>query len=305
MYFIHPGQINVKLPCDSEDNNLALDELERPISDERPTGTSYLLQRVRLAHICREIVDMMPATSNLQQVPYSDIILLDHKLTNFINRLPFYFKSDLESRQRSKAIEAINPNLTLLRFCITRAAHSRRIKLHQRFLLRQSLDPQYAYSRHACLESARSVIQFYEGLAGNSDPFLVTARMGLAMHYMHLALVVLVMDLCVNRVMADEAEIKAEVKAGLRIFDENGSEQYPLLSKFSRSLQDTLRKHDVWLSNSATAMESFRSSPIMVSQSSMLDSDFDEFWQSLMQGDVSMDLNAWDSAFSDMDSRPL
>jgi hypothetical protein len=304
MYFIHPRQINVRLPRDVDDENIALLGSDKLSPDDRPAGMSYYLQRVHLAHLCREIIDLVPPDSKLEQISYDDVIVLDRKMVTFFDQLPFYFKTDRESCERAKALEAIKPNLKILRFCITRAAHSRRIKLHQRFLLRQSTNPRFAYSRHACLESARIVIQFYDGFNDSGDPFIANARMGLAVHYMHLALVVLVMDLCVNRGMANEAQIKGEVKAGIKMF-EHGYERHPLLHKFSHSLQETLRKHAVVLNRSSAAVERSGEMFSMDVEPCLSDTDFDTFWQGLMQEDLKMDLDAWDDVFSDVDLRPL
>jgi hypothetical protein len=304
MYFIHPRQIKVKLPRDVDDENIALLGSDKLSPDERPAGMSYYLQRVQLAHLCREIVDLMPPDSNIEHISYDDVIALDRKMVTFFDQLPFYFKADIDSCERAKVLETINPNLKILRFCITRAAHSRRIKLHQRFLLRCATNPRFAYSRHACLESAQIVIQFYDGFNDSSDPFIANARMGLAVHYMHLALVVLVMDLCVNRGMADDAQIKAEVKAGIKMF-EHGYERHPLLYKVSHSLQATLRKHNVYLNGTATAVERAGEMSGMDVEPYLSDTDFDTFWQGLMQEDLKMDLNTWDDVFSDVDLRPL
>lgn len=44
--------------------------------------------------------------------------------------------------------------------------------------------------------------------------------MGMVVHYTHLALVVMVMDLCFNRDEADEVQIKGEVKRALQMFED-------------------------------------------------------------------------------------
>ncbi len=291
---------------------------------------TYLLERIRLAHLCREIVDTVPLeTSKLEQVPYDHIINLDKKLVGLISSLPFFFRLDAESRQRTKPLEIMYPNIPLLRYCITRAAHSRRCKLHQRFLLRQSSDPRYAFSRRACLESARAVIQFHEDLGGDGLPWIVAARMGIAVHFVHLALVVLIMDLCFNKDQADEAEIRAEVKATLQKF-EDAKHVSPLLGRFLKSLCGIVRKHrihpnessDSALSNdpaqsSAPILDDFnppgddRWQPVQLGVDGQISGDalgtptFDEFWDNAMQGEPELDLSVWNNLFSSLESRPL
>ncbi|KIW56211.1 hypothetical protein PV05_04889 [Exophiala xenobiotica] len=329
-YFIHPDHIHVKLPIDCNDDDLVLGERPELITEPRPTGMTYLLERIRLAHLCREIVDTVPLeTSKLEQVPYDHIINLDKKLVGLISSLPFFFRLDAESRQRTKPLEIMYPNIPLLRYCITRAAHSRRCKLHQRFLLRQSSDPRYAFSRRACLESARAVIQFHEDLGGDGLPWIVAARMGIAVHFVHLALVVLIMDLCFNKDQADEAEIRAEVKATLQKF-EDAKHVSPLLGRFLKSLCGIVRKHrihpnessDSALSNdpaqsSAPILDDFnppgddRWQPVQLGVDGQISGDalgtptFDEFWDNAMQGEPELDLSVWNNLFSSLDSRPL
>jgi hypothetical protein len=138
--------------------------------------------------------------------------------------------------------------------------------------------------------------------------------MGIAVHYTHLALVVMVMDLCFNKNEADEAEIKVEVKTALQMF-EGAKTASPLLPRFLTSLSDVLKKHKVNLSNPLTLATNTAAGfahDIMLDgfnrpsdddqmdleidvqdSSGAFDTSFDEFWQIVMQGE------------SNSDSRPL
>ena len=329
MYFIHPNHINVRLPKDCTDDNLILSEDNVPDPETRPTGMTFFLERLRLAHLCREMADTVPLeTSKLLQMPFDQVIALDKKLQHFTSSLPFFLRLDAESRRRSKVLETVYPKIPISRYCITTEAHSRRCKLHQRFLLRQSIDPRYAYSRRACLESARAVVQIFGDLRENDSPSTVPELMGMAVHFTHLALVVMVMDLCFNRDEVDAAEIKAEVKAALRMFEDT-SDPSPLLSRFLSSLNDVLRKHKVHLTDPATLatsdvagfthhtmvdnfdeyadVEQMQSTDFdlnMQDPGITLDTSFDEFWQIAMQ-ESNPDSVTWDNLFSALDSRPL
>lgn len=247
-YFINPNHVNVRLPKDCNDDDVVLGGDSEPIAGPQPTGMTFYLARVRLAHLCRELTDTIPLeTSKLMQMPYEHIIALDKRLEDFLSSLPFFFRLDVESREQSKSLETMYPKIPMMRYCIATAAHSRRCRLHQKLLLRQSSNPRYAYSRQACLESARAVIQVYEDHRGGGDdsPHIATARMGIAVHFTHLALVVMVMDLCFNR-GEDEEERKAEVKAALQML-EHARDVSPLLSRSLDSLSEILQKHRVYL----------------------------------------------------------
>jgi hypothetical protein len=288
---------------------------------------TYLLSRIQLSHICREIADVVPpSTSRFRQIPYDDIIHLDRKLQSYLASLPFYFKLDQQSRRRAEPLEDIMPDLTLLRFCITRAAHSRRVKLHQRYLLRHSQDPRYAYSRQACLESARVLMQYYGGLTAHENDLVVATRMGIAVQYMHMALTALVSDLCFNPGMDEEGRVKREVSEGLRMFDTHEHiAGMPLAGDVLRDLQGMLGRYGVFLDEVAglensghrgggtNVMEGFglredvefSQAPAVAGNEVEEDSLFDDFWHNALQRELNPDLDAWDGLFSALDSRPL
>ncbi|KAI1804647.1 hypothetical protein F4811DRAFT_570889 [Daldinia bambusicola] len=329
MYFIHPNHIDVRLPKYYFDDEILLSEETEPADGPRPSGTAFLLERIRLAHLCREIVDTVPSeTSKALQISYENITALDKKLQDFLSSLPFFFRTDPESREKSKKFETVYPYIPHMRYAITNAAHSRRCKLHQRFLLRQSHDPRYSYSRRACLESAFAVIQGYEDPTEFDSPAYTTARMGLAMHYMHLALVVMVMDLCFNRREADEANIKTKLRDAFQKFDDDRHVS-PLPRHFLSSLREILQKHGVHLTNQPAVPGTGGTSGItdgissnsfnLVQEVSMRpelglyfhnaedgqEGSFDEFWQFAMQSEMNLDSTTWDSLFSALDTRPI
>ncbi|KAI0098417.1 hypothetical protein F4814DRAFT_433869 [Daldinia grandis] len=328
MYFIHPNHIDVKLPKYHFDDEISLSEENESIDGPPLSGVAFLLERIRLAHLCREVADIVPLeTSKAMQMPYENIIALDKKLQDFTSSLPFFFKTDPESREKSRRFETVYPFIPHMRYAITNAAHSRRCKLHQRFLLRQSHDPRYSYSRLACLESACAVIEGYEDPTEFDSPAYTTARMGLAMHYMHLALVVMVMDLCFNRHEADGAEIKAKVRTAFQKFDDDRHIS-PLPSRFLSSLRDVLQKHEVYLTNqpiprsensAGIAGESNTGGSSLFHDVQMqpdlglnmqtaeygLDNSFDELWQFASQSEMNPDSITWDNLFAALDTRPI
>jgi len=293
---------------------------------------TFFLARLRLAHLCREMTDSIPlSTPSLLQLPYTQILTLDAKLQEFLSTLPFFLKSDPSSRERSKDLETVYPKLPVLRYCITTEAHSKRCKLHQRFLHRQSLDPRYSYSRRACLDSARAALHAHRELQRSEMP-AVSERMGMAVHFTHLALVVLVMDLCFNRDAADSAEIKEELRIALQMF-KGARNASPLLIRFLGSLEEVLGKYGVRLddeaggSGSSSLPTNANVTPGSVTEMNLdsfngtsseeqmqldiqdpgftLNTPFDEFWMLAMQGEQTADSIAWDNLFSALDSRPL
>jgi hypothetical protein len=309
MYSIHSNHLDVRLPQDCTDDDLIMGVDEA--LPAQPTGMTCFLERVRFAHICREMVDTVPLdTSKLMQLPYERIIELDEKLQDFLSTLPFYFRHDAESLAKSKVLEAADPTIPALRDCISIGAHSRRCKLHQRFLLRQSLDARYAYSRHACLESARAIIKNCISFMGYDCPSRFTARMGMSTHMTHLALQVLVMDLCFNnKEEAEVDQVKAEVNGVLQMFERAGEESL-LPSRFLNSLREFMQRYKVQIANEgpplrSEALDSQDTTPSARVFDALDVPSFDEFWNTAFQGDLNIDSWAWDQQFSSLDSMPM
>ncbi|CAJ2502932.1 Uu.00g103260.m01.CDS01 [Anthostomella pinea] len=335
VYFIHPNHIHINLPsdCNCNGDEMALDDDDEATDASQPASKTFFLARVRLAHICREMTDTVPlGMPQLRQIPYEQIITLDQKLTGYISNLPVYFRLDAESRRKSKPLEALFPHIPMMRYCISTAAHTRRCRLHQRFLLRQSSDARYAYSRQACLESARAVIAGYEApqaaVSGGSSS-IATARMEIAVHFTHLALVVMVTDLCFNRVEGDEEERrKAEVRAVLHML-ESARDISRLLSRSLDSVGVMLRKHGIHLQDgSASGTHDLTGNlagvvpddhgpfdDVQMQQAELelggpgpgfaIGSSFGDFWQTVTQGEPNLDSVPWDQFFSSLDPQPF
>ena len=139
----------------------------------------------------------------------------------------------------------------------------------------------------------------------------------MAVHFTHLALVVLAMDLCFNRDAADAAVIKTEVRQALRMF-EDAEYATPLRERFLGSLREVLGRYGVVLDEPSTipgnemmvdGLESYEQIPTAqqeVDPGAALDStSFDDFWNLAMQGEHNPDSLTWDNLFSALDSRML
>ncbi|KAJ3579146.1 hypothetical protein NPX13_g1426 [Xylaria arbuscula] len=320
-YTIHPNHIQVTLPTEYEDGSSPGDDLVT-----RPTGITFLLARIRLAELSREYTDTIPLdTLKVLRIPYKDIISLDEKIKSFLIELPYFFRSDDESRTRSKALETVYTKIPIMRYCILTAAHTRRCRLHQKFLIRMASNLEYHYSRQACLESARAVIQLYREPRSEADsPLMETARMAMAVHYTHLALVIQVMDLCFNKNEPDYDERKDELFATLQML-QGARSISPLLNCSLDSVTEVLRKHHVYLSMDSvtdTTIQQQLSKEIAYPPgdfethyaqygfgfgegSFTIDPSINEFWQNANQFQMDLDSNNWDSLFSNLESGPL
>jgi hypothetical protein len=280
------------------------------------------LERIRLAHICREITDTIPLdTATLLQMPYERLIVLDQKLEHFLATMPQCLQYYCPSKD---IVESIYPQLPSWRYCIAKAALSRRWKLNQAFLLRQNVDPRYEYSRRVCVESAHAVITGYTKLSRFNATSTLLTRMGIAVHFTHLALSILIMDLCFNRPQTNVARTKDEIKAAFKIFGD-AKVITPLLAKSIASLKAVLQRNGIDLTEASPSNvgdkisndETERSMSEATQrelvpfhdqdsyQDPTLDSTFDTFWDMALQSDGGIDLSDWDHLFSTLDTRPI
>jgi hypothetical protein len=172
-------------------------------------------------------------------------------------------------------------------------------------------------------------VELYEkpAAAEGDPPFMETARMAMAVHYTHIALVILVMDLCFNRDEEDHEERKWEVFAALQMLD-GARSLSPLLSRCLDSVVEVLRKHDIHLSLeyrmnhdvTGTTQHTgegntnvFDNTPVHFPQEGLgsaegtfaIDPVINEFWQNANLFDTGLDSSGWDMLFSNLDSRPF
>lgn len=303
----------MNLPRDCTDDELSLGEPYSSVSSDAPSHMMVFLERIRLAHICREITDTIPLDTNaLLRMPYEQIVDLDQKLEKFLDTMPPFLRHDCPNKE---LMESIYTQLPSWSYCIAKSALSRRWRLNQRFLLRQNLDARYAYSRRVCIQSARAVIKGYAHLVAHRSASALLTRMGMAIHFTHLALNILIMDLCFNRDQDDEHEIKKDIKAAFKIFDEAPIVS-PLLAKSFASLKVVLEKNGISLKATGpkvidmtrSASEVTASIPYQSLQSEqevVTDTTFDTFWDTTLQTSNDIDLDGWDDLFFNFDNRPI
>jgi hypothetical protein len=252
-YFVQPRHFRVNLPRNVDDKDFEHEASPKPKPLTEPTTMSYYIQRIKLADICRSVVDTMPITNiELNAINYQDVINLDRKFEAFFQDLPVFFKLDEHSVRASESIMKQRPHMQVQRYVLGMIAQTRRCKLHQPFLIRRSVANHYDYSRRISLESARSVIRMRELLEieDQGDFLIVSTRHTGVVYHIFMALIVLVMDLCFNKAAEgeDDAARKAEVVAACKILEEAKS-QSNMASDFLGSLMDVLRKHKVRLHN--------------------------------------------------------
>lgn len=321
VYHVHPHHMAVNLPRNINDYHLLNSPPTFSLPLSEPTPASYLIQRIKLATICREIVDAIPISpSSFDLVPYETYIALDRKFQNFIDELPYFFKQDEENQKRSEEVVRQFPKIGIQRWVIGLTSMTRRCKLHQPFLVRGFTNPKYAYSRDVCLASARHVIEVKRQMENMQEAAAMMSLSGVN-HHIFFAAIALVMDLCFNRVQGEDEERRSEVMTACRMLEE-AKDRSPIAKKFVESLIKVLRKHKVKLDNGALLEKGALEGAVLELGSEAIEEahpgysngtpdsfdalppssyDFEEIWQSYMNYGQDLEVPNWEQLFHDME----
>ncbi|OQV11302.1 Fungal Zn2-Cys6 binuclear cluster domain-containing protein [Cladophialophora immunda] len=264
-YSVHPRQMAVNVPrnIDNKDMIHGSSLIDRPPSE--PTTMSYHLQRIKLASLCREVVDLIPiSVHDISPIDYQQVIALDQRFGAFLQELPIFLRNDKQSIQQSEHVVARYPQLRIQRQALSMLAKTRRCKLHQPFLIRGSVDSRYAYSRTISLKAARAVLEERSRIEAADNLNHVVDRHqlnnGYLIYHTFMATIVLVMDLCFNQKPSpnnssshsfddedDETRVtKAEVMKACRSLHQDQSAP-GLGVAYLASLMDVLRKYQIRL----------------------------------------------------------
>ena len=314
----------VKQPRNISDEELSTmpADFDRPLSE--PTIMAYYIQRIRLSEACRHIADLSWDTDP-DEVPLDDIIAVDREFEKIVVELPNFLRLDPHSLQQSHHLDLIHPHFVLQRYVINLMMEVRRCKLHLPFLLRASRDPSFAFSREGCLRAARTVIQIREQLTVGEGGGLWIASFRLCgiLHLFFYAVVVLVMDLCVNNEAGDEEARKTEIRDACKML-EQAKQQLEGAGMYVDSLLAILHKHRIRLQgqdqvreieNSAIVLEKVeadaaplretndRSGDLATNDGQEFGAlDFDEIWQSYIDLGSGLDPQNWEALISDLET---
>lgn len=305
----------VNIPLHIDDNGLrnanALTELPR----SQPCTMSYFLERVRLAELCREVIDYIPfSTHDMEHISYARIIEIDKMFKNFLEELPSFFVLGSSRKDDIPAKDTVG--ITVQRYVINSLASTRRCKLHLPFLRKHAPGSDYSYSRYACFEASKHIIRA-ERLLEDEDISFTSSRMQLSgtLHTIFMACTVLTVDLCFHRMAGDDDERVIELREACQIL-EHERPASAAVDRFLRSLMDVLRKHDVSLpvgyrpqdalasKRGDEASNKFNEGAGKFAEDNIFphDSVFDELCRTFM-GEIDFETLNWNDILTELDSQ--
>jgi len=321
-YSVHPRHMQVKKPRNITDEDLTTRDatFSRPLTEA--TATSYYLLRIRLAEVCREAADIawdMYATGDPEQIAYDRILTIDARFAELLKDMPDTLHVYQQDIQHQLLPDTARSQLIKQYYFSALTTHARRTKLHLPFLLRAERDHRYTHSREVCLESARNVLALRNILPDENSNMSPSMRLSGVLHHFFCALVVLVMDICVNKRSGDLEERKTEVQHACKIFEDAKERSAPART-FLDSLMAILRKHKVRLrqcpaygfENVGNNMEDDLDHNVANCQSAAPNSEqqagdvgdmnfADDLWETYFDMGANLEPQQWDTLFSDLD----
>jgi hypothetical protein len=237
-YQCHLRQMMVNKPLNINDEDVldGMDGTGCPSS--LPTSMSYSLHRIRLAEISRNLVDRLPLNKGHAGGPNHDLILdIDTQLQLLLNELPAFFSmtqeklTEIHQLSPSKAADIVQQGHMVYSF-----VYAQRCELHFPFYSRGFVDPIYAPSRDACVQSARLLIQ--------AQPICTPYKFLGLLVGVFMASIILVVDLCHGKSSFEKEEKREEIAKACQIL-QGARHKSPTAAKFLDSLMHVLRKHKV------------------------------------------------------------
>ncbi|KAL4804721.1 hypothetical protein BDV18DRAFT_161811 [Aspergillus unguis] len=234
-YLLQPKHMKVDYPSNVDDEAIPASECHYGYPLSIPTSMTAFLCRIRLAELCREVVDAMPSVffeypeSSLDEVDYNLILRMDERFETFLNDLPVFFKLDSQSMQQSITICRERPYIAWQRAILHFGINTRICRLHRPFHLAGLTDPRYVYSRMRCIRSAETVLHLRQSMEelGHMDD-LNPARFWLVMQHFFSAAIILATDVSMAPTDAEAHGRREEVLAACRMLERSKEESATL-----------------------------------------------------------------------------
>ncbi|RFU80864.1 fungal transcriptional regulatory [Trichoderma arundinaceum] len=246
-YLIQKNQMAVNKPRNANDEDIieGVEIRDRPATEA--TCISYFVQRIRLAEVCRGLLDRTPlGTTNSEAVVYKDVLDADAKINQFLQEVPDFFSLDCSSLDDLPVTDPRrSPFITAQRYMLSLLLHRQLCKIHLPYLAQGTVDPEYAYSRDVCLRSARVIFELDHQLQRENLPFFNSRlRLAMVLRSVFLASIALVLNACLKGDSDESNEGGDEVAGAWKILHE-AQGQFPPAAKLLELSIQILRKYKI------------------------------------------------------------
>lgn len=244
---INPERMAVNRPKNIEDEDLVDGKEMEAKPPHHPTCMSYFLERLRLAELSRDFTKKTPfSTTSAEVLGIDRVQELERRLQDYRSKAPAFFALDYDLSRFDRDGQRHSNRIAIQRYVFHLFLLGQRLKIHLPYLARGAIEPAYAQSREACLQSARQIIQTEHRLEKENISFASTRlRMTIVLHSVFLASIALLLDVC----LGPDVGVKAaspEVVDAWRILQAAKPQSNPA-AKLHELLSQILKKHNVTL----------------------------------------------------------
>lgn len=324
-YLIHQNQMAVNKPRNANDEDImeGVEIVDRPATEA--TCISYFVQRIRLAEVCRALVDRTPLGKPVSESEvYKNVLDADAKLNQFISDAPDFLSLDCSHLDELPVTDPRrSPFITAQRYMLNLLLHRQLCKIHLPYLAQGTVDPAYAYSRDVCLRSARVIFELDHQLQGECLPFFSSRlRLAMVLRSLFLASTALVLNACLKGDAEDNGEGEDDVAGAWKILHEAQGQFPPAARLLELSIQ-ILKKYKIkhraldllqqQLSGISNYGESFPMTPDSTNQDLRMGTMqqnmgtepdnvlMDQHWQ-MLEGKMDLNTIDWDKLFWGIDA---
>ena len=241
-YIVQPRFMNVDMPKNADDHLITDDEAAHDLPSSVPTSMSAFIYRIKLADVCREVVDAMPwACAQPEAVDYDLILAMDKKFQSYLDDLPEFLRLDPASIDQCRQLCNDRPMIALHRLALNFSAHSRLCRLHRHYFLDVSTNPAYLDSRSSCIRSAQTVLKLRRDMDDVAEKLGIRiAQSWIVMQHVFIAGLILAMEVSFNPSSWDAEIRKAKVMATCDILERSREESDAVMEGVQRNLQTLL-----------------------------------------------------------------
>ncbi|OQU99094.1 hypothetical protein CLAIMM_04781 [Cladophialophora immunda] len=161
IYSVNPAHARVNYPANLDDRGLGSNtSLPLGFPEDQPTSTSFLIQRVKFAELCRQLVDSLQNVAVTEKSRLCSFIrAFSDRLRHFEQGLPWFFRMDEESMDKANALSINHPYLIPQKYLLLFGIYSRIVRLHRPFLSMKLPEPDFSASRTVCIQYAEKILK--------------------------------------------------------------------------------------------------------------------------------------------------
>ncbi|KHN95724.1 Zn(2)-C6 fungal-type DNA-binding domain protein [Metarhizium album ARSEF 1941] len=225
MYAIHPQHMAVNKPrIVRGDNHGAASPEER---DEQ-SDLSCFLERIRLAEISRQHVDVCPLSKTKTKADYyQEVVRHDARLKQYQRELPPFFSIDRFSTPPSHE----DPTIVIHRIHLHCVVYILRCFLHLQYLPLSSIGARYTPSRTACLACASDIVRLHRQIKSQYSWIIPRLKATNFLKCLVMASAVFLLDVCSGTEIRDFKSERSDMLDAWELMsdqqeDSNHNEQF-------------------------------------------------------------------------------